>query len=458
MKRFTFLPILAGICIATPASAVAVFGGGKPVMVHEDYIFLHRDPVTKQLHVLLSARVAPAFRRVQIGYPTPTNPTLEQVTVDLPEVLHKLIAPHEMRARNHPPAPPAPWMLNGARVDTYVVQAGSADQTFDATWTKSYVDKGFFIGVTGIVTPEDERLEVLSPTMHISFASERLVLPRREPPLPMQNADDGVDLPEKPRLPVELAASRITPKQRDLSDATLTRTLQDRPGAILECYERFLERSPNQSFVLEFALTIHPKGEVVAIKDVGKPEDAAVQSLAECSKKVLQAKQFGKNDKGYDFQAAITFTPPRIPARRTHIIAMGSSKYVWPNVPQGVRLEEDFEILPLDLKLAVDEKLRRSIGLRDDERVWVSHWVDRTARRTEALDVEFVEQALPARGEPGALAVDGEQAAPPRPRADVEALSRQTISSKRKRAMAMLSVLVLAVLGALGMAWREMRG
>lgn len=457
MKRIALLPLFAGLLFARPANAAAVFGGGKPVMVHEDYVLLHRDPATKQVHVLLAARVAPAFPRVQIGYPTPTNPTLEHVAIDLPEVLHKLIAPHEMRAKSHPPAPPAPWIPNGARVDTYVENAGSAEHVFDATWTKSYVDKGFFIGVTGVVTPEDGRVEVLAPTMHISFVSERLVLPRREPPLPLQSAKDGADLPEKPRLPVELAASKITPRQPDISEATLTSMLQDRPAELLQCYERFLERSSDQGFVLEFALTVHPKGTVVAVKDVGKPEGDALQGLAECSKTVLQSKQFGKNAKGYEFQATVTFTPPRIPARRTHIIVVGSSKYVWPNMPKGVRLEEDFEVLPIDLRLALDEKNRRTLGFRDDERVWVSHWVDRTARRTQALDVEFVEEALPAPGGAGALTADGEQAAPPRPRV-MDTLPGQTISKKRKRAIAMLSVLVLAMVGALGLGWREVRG
>lgn len=457
MKRFVVLPIVAGLVWAAPAQAVGLFGGGKPVMVQEDYVFLTRDATTKQVHVLFSARVEPAFRRVQIGFPTPTTPTLEHVVVDLPEVLHKLIAPHEMRARRHPPAPPAPWITSGARVDTYVISAGSADQTFDAAWTQSYVGKGYFIATTGVVTPEDGRIEVFSPTMHISFTAERLTLPRREPPLPRKGADIPAALPDKPRLPVEVTVTKVEPRQKGLSGETLGRILNDRPADLLTCYERLLEKKPNLALTLALESTVRPKGDIVAFKMLDGATEPVTKELSACVTKVLQNKQLVKANEGYAIQLRIAFTPPRLPARRTHILAIGPSKYVWRNLPSSVRLDHDFEILPLDLQLALGADIRKVLGFREGERVWVSHWLDQNVRRAEAEDIEFEEQALPALGEPGALPPLVHDADLDRPKPSANVPSRQTISRKQKHVGALLGVLLVGMLAALGTALFDTR-
>lgn len=460
MKRGAFLAILAALLITKSADAAAIFAGGKPAMVHEDYVFLHHDAATNQVHILFAARVAPAFRRVTMGIPTPNSPTIEHIVVDLPDVLHKLIAPHRMRLNKRPPAPPAPWTPNAARFDSFVETARSADHVFDAAWTQSYVDKGFFIAALEVTTPEeDERLEVLSPTAHISFTSERLVLARREPPLPVRGDDDaGVGVPDKPHRPVEVSVSNVEPSQVGLTADAMARILRNRQNALLDCYEKFLEQNPNTAMTLRFESTIRPKGDVIAIKLLEAQKETASKELGVCVTKILRKTPMLSANEGYKFQSSILLTPRHIPARRTHIVTIGSSKYIWRNAPASVRLEEDFEILPIDLTLAMRADLRRSLGVRDDERVWVSHWVDRSARRTQAEDTEFERQDLPPREENAALPLEVHDADSTRAKHVTNVLADQTVSRKRRNAFVMLGVVVLGLAAALGITWSEMRG
>lgn len=163
MKRLAALPFCAILFASSPALAVAVSGGEKPVMVHEDYVLLHHDETAKRVHVLYAARLAPAFRRIAMGIPTPTTPTIESVVVDLPAVLHALVTPTSMRMTKRGPVPPAPWIPDGAKLDTFIESATTtADHVFDAAWTKSHLDKGYFIAGMGVTTPEDGRIEVVS--------------------------------------------------------------------------------------------------------------------------------------------------------------------------------------------------------------------------------------------------------------------------------------------------------
>lgn len=459
MKRFVVLPIFAAMLLTKPAGAVALFGNGKPVLVHEDYVILHYDDTTKRVHVLLAARMAPAFARIRLGLPTPSAPKIGQLVIDLPDALHKLITPHEMRLRKTPPAPPALWNPEGARLDSFVLPGGSADRIFDAAWLQSYVDKGFSIAVGAINTPEDERIEIVSPTIHISYESERLGLARREPPLPIQGEDEpGADVPEKPRLPVTIAVSKVEPKQLGLTSESMAAIWGKRPGALLECYEAFLERKPDAATTVNFSATIRPKGDVVGFKALEPTKDPAGKKLESCVEKVLRTKQLPARTEGYEVRAQVVFTPPHVPARRTHIVTIGSSKYVWRNMPASVRLEHDFEVLPLDLKLAMRDDVRKALNLRNGERVWISHWLDRSARRTSAEDIEFERQDLPARGEPGALALEGNDADLDRPKHAKKVAVSQTISRKRRNALLILGVLVVSLAGALGIAVREMRG
>lgn len=456
MKRFVLLPLAATLLGTTPAQAVAISAEKKPTMVHEDYVILHHDTSAKRVHVLFAARVAPAFRRVTMGIPTPASPTIEPLGLDLPDVLHKLVAPHYMRLSKHPPAPPAPWMPKRARLDWFIESADSAARVFDAAWTKSYVDKGFFIAALGVTTPEDGRLEVMSPTVHISFDSERLVLARREPPLPMQDESPDADLPDKPPLAMKISVTQIKPEPPGVTPETILRSLRNYSDELLACYEHFLERKPNLGATLSFKTTIRPKGDVVAIKEGA--DDPLTKELGTCVSSVLRAKQVASASEGYEFQSNIVFTPPRIPARRTHIVTIGSSKYVWRNLPASVKLGEDFEILHDDLVRAMGPNVRKTLGLRDGERVWVSHWVDRSVRRRQAEDVEFERQDLPARGEAGALPTEVKEADLERPKRVTNVSASQTISRKRKSAWAVLGLLVLSLAAALGIARSEMRG
>jgi hypothetical protein len=209
---------------------------------------------------------------------------------------------------------------------------------------------------------------------------------------------------------------------------------------------------------LDFETTIRPKGDVIAIKMRETPTEAASLELGTCVTKVLRAKQMLRADEGYKFQSTITFTPPRIPARRTHIVTIGSSKYVWRNVPASVRLEEDFEVLPKELTQAMSGETRKALGLPHDERVWVSHWLDRSARRTRAEDVEFERHDLPAHGEPGALLPDVPDTDLTRHAPTPIKSAKYKNSRKNRQSFTMLGVLAVSLAIGLWMARSELSG
>jgi hypothetical protein len=275
-------------------------------------------------------------------------------------------------------------------------------------------------------------------------------------PLTVEDDPDTFAL-DKPRQPVTIAVSKVEPKQVGLTSQSITTILSNRPGALLACYETFLERKPNESTTVNFKATIRPKGDVVAFKALDSSKDPAGKELESCVAKVLRAKQLPAMTEGYEVQARVVFAPPRIPARRTRIVTIGSSKYVWRNMPTSVRLEQDFEISPQDLKMAMRDDVRKALNLRDDGRVWVSHWVDRSARRTTAEDIEFERQDLPALGEPGTLALEVFDADLDRGKNAKRVSKGKTISSKHRQTFMMLGLLVLSLAAALGIAGREMR-
>ena len=107
----------------------------------------------------------------------------------------------------------------------------------------------------------------------------------------------------------------------------------------------------------------------------------------------------------------------------------------------------------------MSDAVRRALNVRDDERVWVTHWLDRSVRRANADDIEFERQVLPARGQPGALEPEVPDADLNRvaPKKIATVAQSQTISRKRRNAWAVLSMIVLSLAVALGIGWNEVR-
>ncbi len=433
------------------------------MQVREDYVLLHHDEAAKRLHVLYAARISPAHPRILIGFPTQATPQIETLgAVDLPKLLHALITPNLIRETQRGPVAPVPWISTGATLSGFVVGPSTADVPFDADWTKSYVDKGFFIASLEVQTPADQRLEVLTPTGHISFESQKLVLQRREPPLPTfpTTDEEPAEDPDKPHAPFEVKVDKIEPSTLGLSTETIGAALSKAPGPLVACYETFLERRPGDAAKMSLEIVVRPKGEVATIRVAAQANDQAGKELEACVVAQLRKKPLSRADEGYKLAVQLSFTPPRTPSRRTHVITLGHSKYAWRNAPGGVRLSEDFEVAPEDVARALNVQTRKALGLQDGQRLWLSHWIDRETRRTMAEDVEFVRQDLPRAGEPGTLPVPEEK-----PATDVHGWKKSPTknasrghTSQRRRTAGALAGMALVIVLALWIARAEVRG
>ncbi|MDC3959134.1 hypothetical protein [Polyangium jinanense] len=435
MKTLAPLVALSIVAVASPASAVAVGGATPSPVVHEDYVIVSHDEASGREHVLFAARLAPAAPRVLLGLPTPSTPTIEpRPLLDPAALVHALVEPYERRTRGRAPAPPAAWVMDRSTLSGFVVGPSAGEQPFDAAWTKSYVDRNFSFAVLDVVTPPGSSLEIMTPAAHVSFDTPRVILARREPPRaepPPDEAQEGAVLP----LVVE--SVRAEPKAVAPSSEVIARILRARSGPILDCYERFLEHRPEATKVTIEA-SIRPKGDTASLRSPGERDgDETTRELARCVVTILRARQFPRTDEGWKFSADLAFKPPRTPARRTHVVLVGPSRYVWKDPPASARLLHDFEARPEDVARAMTPDLRRALGLPEGKRLWISHWLDRDVRRALAEDALFDREALPADGEPGTLSAPTQKPPEIRPTAET-AREKPRARSRGKRTRGVL--------------------
>ena len=455
MKALGPLVALSIVALVSPAGAVAVGGATPSPVVHEDYLIVSHDEASGREHVLFAARLAPASPRVLVGLPTPSTPTIEPLPkLDLAALVHTLVEPHERRTRGRAPAPPAAWVLDRSTLSGFVVAPSAGEQPFDAAWTKSYVDRNFSFAVLDVVTPPGGWLEIMTPAAHVSFVSPRLILARREPPraeLPVDEAQEGA------AIPLVVESVRAEPKAVAPSSEAIARVLRTRSGPLLDCYERFLERRPDEATKVTIEASIRPKGDTASLRSPSEKGEEATRELATCVVKILRARQFPRTDEGWKFSADLAFKPPRTPARRTHLVLVGPSRYVWKDPPASARLLHDFEAKPEDVARAMTPELRRVMDLPEGKRLWISHWLDRDVRRALAEDARFDREDLPADGEPGTLSAptkkpEARPAAAESPREKPRARAR---SKRARSAVVAAAALALTVALALWLARDE---
>ncbi len=452
------LVALGIVGVASPARAVAVAGATPSPVVHEDYLIVSHDEVNGREHMLYAARLAPASPRVLLGLPTPATPTIEPLPkLDLAALVHALVEPHERRTRGRSPAPPAPWVMDRSTLSGFVVGPSAAEQPFDATWTRGYVDRGFSFVVLDVVTPPGGWIEIMTPTAHVSFATSRVIAPRREPPREQPPEDKP---PDGFVLPLMVESVRAEPKAVAPSQEAIARVLRARSGPLLDCHERFLERRAGEPAKVTIEASIRPKGDTASLLSPGeKDTDEARRELATCVVKILRARQFPRTDEGWKFTADLAFEPPRLPARRTHLVLIGPSRYVWRDPPSSARLLHDFEAASEDVARAISPELRREMGLPEGRRLWVSHWLDRDVRRALAEDVLFEREDLPERGEPGTLSAAAPQKPDLRPAktSPREQRRSRSLSDRTRGALAATLISALTVALALWLARDDRR-
>jgi len=405
--RASLAAALAAITLAAPrtASAVAVASNDAATAVHEDVVFVVYDEVARREHMLYAARLAPAAPRVSLGLLTPSAAAIEPLPgVDLMAALHALVAPHEARSLGRPPAPPAPWSARGATLvgtSTPLGKEAAAEKLFDAQWLGAHGEQGggLSLALLGVTAPVEDRVELVTPAVHLAFDADRPMLVRREPP---RAAPPEPDVPS-PRLPVVVESVQPSPKDAAPSEEAIAKVLRARTADLLACYERFLEQRPGEARKITVEAVIRPKGEPASTRLAGERGDATEAELGTCVATAIKGRQFPRTDAGWRFSADIAFTPPRTPARRTHVVTLGPSRLAWEAPEAKGKLAHDFEISPADLAQAFAPELRRAMGLPEGRRIWLTHWLDRDERRTTAGDVIFTQAEIPADGEPGTL-------------------------------------------------------
>ncbi|MRG98355.1 hypothetical protein [Polyangium spumosum] len=456
VKALGPLVVLSIAAVTSPAGAVALGGATPSPVVHEDYLIVSHDEPSGRQHVLFAARLAPASPRVLVGLPTPSTPTVEPMPkLDLAALVFALVEPHEQRTRGRLSARPAPWVMDRSTLSSFVVAPAASEQPFDAAWTKSYVDRGFSFAVLDVVTPPGNVLEIMTPAAHVSFDTPRVIVARREPPRAEAPPDDP---PEGAALPMVVESLRAAPKDAAPSIEAIERALRMRSGPMLRCYERFLEHRPEATKVTIEA-AIRPKGDTASLRSPGERDgDESSRELARCVVAILRAQKFPRADEGWKFSAELAFTPPRTPARRTHLVLVGPSRHVWRDPPASARLLHDFEAAPEDVARVMTPELRRVMALPEGRRLWVSHWLDRDVRRALAEDVVFEREALPADGEPGTLSVTTPKPdLLPAAESPRETRRSRLVSKRARAALAAATAFALAVALALWLARDEHR-
>jgi hypothetical protein len=460
MKPVGPLVALALVASTAPAraAAVAALEAKDQPVIHEDYLFVVHDAAAKREHLVFAARLVPSASRLTVGVPTIGAPTIKALESFDPGVaLHALVAPYELRTRGRAPAVPAAWPMRDLRVTGTSGLINASDVLFDAAWMKAYADRGFtHIAMLAVESPADGRLEVSTPAVQITFDAERAILPRREPSRPSQPTEDEPEA-EGPALPLEVSNVHAEPRAVGPSAEAIAKVLRGRSGPLLSCYEIFLEKRPGEATKVRLEAAIRPKGDTASLRATDAPSDEVASAFAACVVKEAKKKQFPRTDEGWRFTADLDFKPPRTPARRTHVVLVGTARQVWRSPPRSARILDDFEASAADVARAFGEELTRALGLADGQRLWVTHWLDRDERRALAEDALFDREDLPADGEPGTLSFRPEQkpaaAAPtPAPRAAPRPTSR------RGRTAMALSTLVAALTVALAL-WlaREQR-
>ncbi|UQA58753.1 hypothetical protein [Polyangium aurulentum] len=394
----------AALTFAAPraASAVGVANNDAATAVQEDVVFVVYDEASRREHMLYAARLAPPAPRVSLGLLTPSAAAIEPLPgVDLMAALHALVAPHEARALGRPPAPPAPWSSRGATLvgtATPLGKEAAAEKLFDAKWLGA-AGEGSFLALLGVTAPVEDRVELVTPAVHLAFDADRPILVRREPP---RATPPEPDVPS-PRLPVVVESVQPSPKDAAPSEEAVAKVLRARTADLLACYERFLEQRPGEARKITVEAVIRPKGEPASARLAGERGGATEAELGTCVAGAVKARQFPRTDAGWRFSADIAFTPPRTPARRTHVVTLGPSRLAWEAPEAQRKLAHDFEVSPADLAQAFAPELRRAMGLPEGRRIWLTHWLDRDERRTAAEDVVFTQAPIPADGEPGTL-------------------------------------------------------
>jgi hypothetical protein len=478
--------------VAIPAGAVGIGAGTHALVVREEIYLVVHDPGSRRQHLLYAARVEPseageAPAHALLALPTPAAPDIEVLAgIDLGAALHTISATHESLTGGRAPAPPASWSPRGVSAAARAIDLATpltAPLPLDPEWLRSYTDAGSWLAALDVTAPGG-RVEIQTPTVRISFASEHAVASLREPaharPAPPA-AEGQPDKAGDPPVAAPYLVSDVKTEPGDVAPGAevVARVLRTQTAATRACYDALLEQRaapgsgpespegwPSGSTSVDLAVTLGRRGDIRALDARSGPQDA----LGRCIAAAVRAKGFPRVDAEWRFTARITFEPPRTRSRRTHILLLSAERGRWfdpdgskgsagagQDPPPPWKLVRAIEPTWEDIEAALPAEVRAKIGLtRRAGRLWAAQYVDQsTDRRGRPDRIWKGTSPLPAPGEPGTHAFAEERArartAPPETARAAPTRGWLAGSPRRARTLGAAAVAAAVVLLALAM-------
>jgi hypothetical protein len=342
-------------------------------------------------------------------------------------------------------------------------------------WLRSYTDAGSWLAALDVTAPSG-RVEIQTPTVRISFASEHAVVSLREPaparPAPPAAEGQPPDRAGDPPVAAPYLVSDVKTEPGDVAPGAevVARVLRTQTAATRACYDALLEQRappgsgqespeswPSGPASVDLAVSLGRRGDIRALDARSGPLDA----LGRCVAAAVRAKGFPRVDAEWRFTARITFEPPRARSRRTHILILSAERGRWfdPDSSRGSaaagqdppppwKLVRAIEPTWEDIASALPPEVREKVGLtRRAGRLWAAQYVDQsTDRRGRPDRIWRGTSAIPAPGEPGTRAFAEERArarAAPTPTARA-APERGWLARSRRRAQALGAAVVAA--------------
>jgi hypothetical protein len=418
--------LLAGAMGTRAAHAAGLVTTGGETMagvaIREDHLLFVDDGRSQRL--FYAARVEPATGSLRLLVPTAgAAADVAARDLDLPAVMHALVAALSERSGKPAPVSPAPWATHGATASAGLLRSlADAGLTADArTWAEGLAPRFPGLAALQVRAPADGRIEVLTPTLEVRWPGRSAAIAWSEPaPAPHEPAPDAA-------RPSAWEALRVDDIERSTEAApspeALARILRGRRDPARACHAAFIEARPGEPAAVRTRIIVNRRGDTItavsvpvrddpegttagtgagAAPDAGPRDGAAAaldparEALAKCVAKVLRETQLPRIDEEYEVRVTVRFDAPPVPPRRTHLLLLARERLRWASPPPQVQLLREGEATAREVEAALPAVVRDGLDADPGARWWAAEYLDTSQRRATAADVALAIEPLPA--------------------------------------------------------------